>query len=170
MSYLKLFQNKMFVPRQAVLVKKGFTIIELIIVTTVSLILISLSLSTFYNVSDRQTLEKEIDYSIALIEKARLQTVNSKDNSYYSIRLSSSTITLYRSNVFSTTASSSSHYVFSPKVEISNISLTGNVSDIAFQQITGSSNATGTITFRLKNNQSASTTIRLYKTGLVEII
>lgn len=149
---------------------RGFTLVELIIVTTVSIILISLSLNTFYSVADRQVLEKEVDYAIALIEKARLQTVNSKENTYYSIRMASSSITLYRANTYSTTASSSSHYVFSPKVEVSGINLTGSVTDIAFEPITGKASATGTITFRLKQNQNSSTTIRLYKTGLVETI
>lgn len=149
---------------------RGFTLVELIIVSTISIILVSLSLTTFFSVSDRQVLEKEVDYSIALIEKARLQTVNSKDNSYYSIRISSSTITLYRANVYSATASSSSYYTYSPKIEVSNINLTNNVTDFSFEPITGKSSATGTITFRLKTGQTSSSTIRLYKTGLVETI
>lgn len=149
---------------------KAFTIVELIIVSSIALILITMSLSTFVQVSDNQALEKDVNHVVAFIEKARTQTINSKNASQYSIRFASSTVTLFSGVTYVAGASSNSVLDLSSKVEISAISLTGGVQQVSFEYITGKSNATGTIRFRLKQNPNASSTIMLYKTGLAEVI
>ena len=60
---------------------RGFSLIELIIVISIATILTSISITTFFSVSEQQLLEKDVNYAIALVEKARLQTVNAKNNS-----------------------------------------------------------------------------------------
>lgn len=147
---------------------KGFSLVELTIVIAIMAILVSISLNTFFSVSENQSLEKDVNYAISLIEKARLQTVNSKNNSPFSVRFASSTVTLYQGTTYVAGSSSNSVFTFSPKVEISSINLSQNRQAVSFELITGKANATGTIKFRLKTNQNASTTVVLYKTGLVE--
>ncbi len=149
--------------------RRGFTTMELVVVISIMLILVSISLTTFTSVSDNQSLEKDVNYAIAMIEKARLQTVNAKNNSTFSVRFASSSLVLYQGSTYVAGSSTNSTFAFSPKVEIASINLTGGRTSIGFEQITGKANATGTIQFRLKNNQNASTTVILYKTGLVEI-
>lgn len=148
--------------------QKGFSLLELVIVISIGIILTSISITTFYSVSDQQALEKDVDYTIALIEKARLQTVNAKSNSQFGVSLASSSVTLFQGTTYVAGSSTNNVFNFSPKVEISEINLSGNRQNVVFELITGKSNATGTIKFRLKAHQSASTTVVLYKTGLVE--
>jgi prepilin-type N-terminal cleavage/methylation domain-containing protein len=148
--------------------QKGFSLLELVIVISIGIILTSISITTFYSVSDQQALEKDVDYTISLIEKARLQTVNAKSNSQFGVRLASSSVTLFQGATYVAGSSTNNVFNLSPKVEISEINLSGNRQNMVFELITGKSNATGTIKFRLKANQSASTTVVLYKTGLVE--
>ena len=149
---------------------KGFSLIELIIVTTVILILSSISLSTFFNVSDNQSLSKDTEYTISLIQKARTQTINAYNNSRYSILFASSTVTLFQGTTYSSTSPSNIQFGLSSKVQISSINLTGGTQQVSFDFITGKASATGTVTFILKSNASASDTIMLYKTGLAEIL
>lgn len=149
--------------------RKGFSLIELIIVISIAMILMAISITTFFSVSDQQSLEKDVNYAIALVEKARLQTVNSKDNSQFGVRFASSSVTLFQGTTFVAGSSTNQVFNFSPKVEIFSISLSGGSQNTTFEKITGKSSATGTVRFRLKTNQSASTTVVVYKTGLVEI-
>jgi prepilin-type N-terminal cleavage/methylation domain-containing protein len=148
---------------------KGFSLIELIIVISIATILVSISITTFFNVSEQQSLEKDVNYAIAIVEKARLQTVNSKSNSQFGVRFASSSVTLFQGAAYVVGSSTNTVFSFSPKVEILSINLSGGTQNLVFEKITGKSNATGTIKFRLKTNQNASTTIAVYKTGLVEI-
>lgn len=148
--------------------KKGFSLVELIIVISIAMILTAISISTFFSVSDQQSLEKDVNYSISLVEKARLQTVNSKDNSQFGVRFSSSSVILFQGLTYVAGSSTNTVFTFSPKVEISSINLSGGVQNIIFEKITGKSSATGTVNFRLKSNQNSSTTVVVYKTGLVE--
>ncbi|MCF7865547.1 MAG: prepilin-type N-terminal cleavage/methylation domain-containing protein [Candidatus Pacebacteria bacterium] len=148
---------------------KGFSLLELTVVVAIVLILTSISLSTFYNVANNQALNKDVNYVVALIEKARIQTVNAQNNSRYSIKFASSSVTLFQGTTYSSNSVSNIKFDFSPKVEISAINLSGNTQQASFEFITGKSSATGTISFRLKQNINASSTIILYKTGLAEI-
>ncbi len=149
--------------------KKGFSLLELIIVISISMILGVISISTFYSVSEQQSLEKDVNYAIALVEKARLQTVNAKSNSQFGVRFASSSVTLFQGSSYVAGSSTNTMFNFSPKVEISAINLSGGTQNLVFELITGKANATGTVTFRLKTKPSASTTVIMYKTGLVEI-
>lgn len=149
--------------------QRGFSLIELIIVISISMILTAISITTFFSVSEQQSLEKDVNYAIALVEKARLQTVNAKDNSQFGVRFASSSVTLFQGTAYVAGSSTNTIFSLSPKVEIASINLSGGTQNTVFEKITGKSNATGTIKFRLKTNQSASTTIVVYKTGLVEI-
>lgn len=147
----------------------GFSLIELTVVVAIALILSSISLSTFFNVSSNQSLSKDVNYTVALIQKARIQTVNAMNNSRYSVRFASSSVVLFQGTTYNAASSTNVKFDLSSKVEISSINLTGGAQQASFEYITGKSDATGTISFRLKQNTSASSTIILYKTGLAEI-
>jgi prepilin-type N-terminal cleavage/methylation domain-containing protein len=149
---------------------KGFSLLEITIVTAIALILASLSLSTFFTVSDNQALTKNVEYTISLIQQARTQTLNALNNSRYSVLFASSSVTLFQGTTYSSTSASNIKFDLSSKVQMSSINLTGGVQQVSFDFITGKANATGTISFQLKNNTNASSTIILYKTGLAEIL
>lgn len=148
---------------------RGFSLIELLIVCSITGILVSMSISTFVNVSNNQSLEKDVNYVVSLIEKARTQTINAKSNSRYGVQFSSSTVTLFQGTTYNAASSSNSVFALSSKVEIASISLTGGTKQAAFEFITGKSSATGTVTFWLKQDHSASSTVVLYKSGFAEI-
>lgn len=169
MHCLSRLSNKMTRHGSRECLARGFSLIELIIVISVAMILATISITTFFSVSEQQSLEKDVNYAIALVEKARLQTVNAKDNSQFGVRFASSSVILFQGTTYSAGSSTNTVFNFSPKVEIASINLSGGTQNTVFEKITGKSNATGTVKFRLKTNQSASTTIVVYKTGLVEI-
>lgn len=149
---------------------KGFSLLEVTIVIAIALILASLSLSTFFTVSDNQALTKNVEYTISLIQQARTQTLNAFNSSRYSVMFASSSVTLFQGTTYSSTSPSNVVFNLSSKVQISAINLTGGTRQVSFDFITGKTNATGTISFQLKNSTNSSSTVILYKTGLAEIL
>lgn len=148
---------------------KAFSLLEVTIVTAIALMLASLSLSTFFTVSDNQALTKNVEYTISLIQQARTQTLNAQNSSRYSILFASSSVTLFKGITYSSTSPSNIQFNLSQKVRISSINLTGGTKQVSFDFITGKANATGTVSFILNNDPKASSTIILYRTGLAEI-
>lgn len=149
--------------------ERGFSVIELLIVCGITAMLATLSISTFVNVSNSQSLEKDVNYVVSLIEKARTQTINAKNNSQYGIQFGTSTVALFQGTTYNAASSSNSVFALSSKVEISSKSLAAGKDQVVFDFITGKASATGTVTFWLKQDHSASSTIVLYRSGFAEI-
>lgn len=147
----------------------GFSVVELLIVIAISLGIGSVAFFSYNTFSGYQTLEKQTDTAHSYIEKARLQALNSKNFSEYGIKFSSSTITLFEGDVYSAVATSNIVYTLSSRITVNSISLTGNATELYFKNVTGEPSATGTIVFKL-NNATSTKTIRLYGTGLSEVI
>lgn len=147
--------------------KKGFTLIEMVLAIGITAVIVTLTVSSFTELSNFQSIDKDSDVVLSYLEKARTQTINSKNFSEYGVRFATTSITLFPGTAYTST-SSNIVYNLSTKVKISSISLSGGVTDVYFNKVTGESSATGTITFQL---QTASTTkkIIIYGTGLSEI-
>lgn len=165
-TYKPVGKNKLF--QQGF--SRGFSLIEMIIVFGIVALIAQISISTFVNVSNNQSLEKDVNYAVSMIERARTQTINAKNNSQFGIKFASSTITLFQGTTYNANSASNTVFALSSKVEIAAINLTGGVSQATFEFITGKSNATGTVKFRLKQDANSSSTIMLHKTGFAEIL
>ncbi len=151
--------------------KKGYTLIELMLVVAISLIILTLTISTFAGFSSLQSLDKDTEVIAGYIQKARSQTINSKDNSEFGIKIASTTITLFEGTSYTAGAASNTVYTLSPKVSLSSnqMKTAGSiVTSFYFQQISGKPTATGTIQYKLTNDPSNTRTITIYGSGLIE--
>jgi prepilin-type N-terminal cleavage/methylation domain-containing protein len=148
--------------------KSGFSVIELLIVIAITLSISAVTYFSYSAFSGYQTLEKQTDVAHSMIEKARLQALNSKDFSEFGIKFASSSVTLFQGVVYSPSATSNQMYSLTSRIQISSISLTGNVSEMYFNNVTGEPSATGTITFML-NNATSTKVITIFGTGLSEV-
>lgn len=149
--------------------RKGFSAAELIVIIALSALIFTLTYTTFASFSNMQALEKDTDVMISYIQKARNQTINSRNGNEYGVRFASTSVTLFEGTVYSASATTSQVYTFSPKTQLSAISLTGGTTSVYFEQLTGKPSATGTILFYSKANASTTRRIYLYGSGLTEI-
>jgi prepilin-type N-terminal cleavage/methylation domain-containing protein len=148
---------------------KGFTLVEILVVLGIALVVSSISMTALSSLSSYQSLDKDTDVSLSYVEKAREQTIESKNFSSFGVHFSSSSVSLFQGTTYSASASTTMVYNLSSKVNISSISLTGGVSDIYFNKISGEPSATGTISFQNKPSASTTKKIVVYGTGLAEI-
>ncbi|MES3005699.1 MAG: hypothetical protein V4664_02005 [Patescibacteria group bacterium] len=154
--------------KQQFLKKRGFSLIELVIIIGMTAIIGTMTLFAFRGFSDYQILDKQTDTIQSYIDKARVEAMNSKSFSNFGIRFATSTITLFQGSTYAASTSNFS-YNFPSSVQISSILLTGGVTDIYFKNVTGEPNATGTITLRLASTPSSTKSIIIYGTGLSEV-
>jgi prepilin-type N-terminal cleavage/methylation domain-containing protein len=146
--------------------KKGFTLIEIMIIIVITAVLTGVIFYTFYNLLADQSLKKDFSSVVALVERAKSMSLNSKNNNSFGVHFTSSSTILFSGGAYSST-STLEIYNLNSRTNISNISL-GGISDIKFEKITGYANATGTVSLSLKNNASSTMTMTFFKTGIIQ--
>lgn len=154
--------------KQVLLRKKGFSLVELVIIIAMTAVIAAVVFFSFRGFTNYQVLDKETDIVQSYVDKARVEALNSKSFADFGIRFASTSVTLFQGSAY--VASTSNLVRNLPSgVRISTISLTGGVSDMYFNNVTGEPNATGTITFQLTSTPSTTKSIVIYGTGLSEV-
>ncbi len=136
---------------------KGFTFLQTIISIALLASISTLVMVSFNALSNKQALEKQIDYIKSTITKVRNDALNSKNGTDQSIRFASTSI-VYDGKTIDL------------ENGISLFSYTTGTSTIYFYRLTGFTNATGTLTYRLQKNGKiiATSTITINNLGIVE--
>ena len=148
--------------------RSGFTLVELLISIAIMAILLKISLSVFYSITRQQSLDKDVETAYSYLLRARNQTINGEGGSNYGVRFASTSISLFSGSVYNP-ANVSSTYSFLNKSYTLSVNLTGNVSDVYFQKISGSPSATGTIIFRNLSDSTVQKMMTIHGSGLVEV-
>ncbi|MFA5934901.1 MAG: type II secretion system protein [Candidatus Paceibacterota bacterium] len=143
----------------------GFSFVEIITVLAIIATLSTIVVMSFSDAGSKQALEKTTISIISILNEAKSMSISSKDFSGYGVRIESNKLTSFKG----TYGTENKVYNVSNLVSISDISIEGG-SDVVFKKISGSTNATGTITISINNNLAESNTIKISKTGLVEKI
>lgn len=146
----------------------GFTAIEVLIAIVISGIFVMLSVSVFSNLSNNQSLDKETNLSLSLIEKARMKTINSSNLSEYGVKFASTSVTIFPGTIYTSANASNTVYSLGGKAYIYDISLSNGTTTFYFNKLTGKPSATGTITFRLTGTTTEKI-ILINSAGLAEI-
>lgn len=147
---------------------KGFTLVETLIAIGILVLLGGLTSAAFYNKFRTVTVDKDVQNVLAYLDKARNQSLSSVNSSSFGVKFSSSTVYFFKG----TTSNSSTNQASRPLssgVTISPLALTGGVTEVYFNRLTGEPSATGTITFSSANGSSFNKTIVIRSTGLAEV-
>ncbi len=150
--------------------KRGFTLIELMVVIALSAVILTLTIATFASFSDFQSVDKDAETVASYLLKAKNETTNAKSSKQYGVKFASSSITFFEGTAYSASAPSNVVYTVSKKTEMSSASLTGGATAVYFQRVSGKPSATGTITYRLRSKPSITRSIVIYGSGLIESI
>lgn len=144
----------------------GFSAIEFLIALSVLAILtmiIFVSMSSFRNSKALQMVSEDI---LSLVDEARGDTLSAKDGYTYGVHFESAKIVLFRGTVYSSSDVSNKTADVDGAVDVYNISLAGGGQNVLFQRLTGKTGQNGTVTIRLKSDNSKTKTIVIETSGV----
>jgi prepilin-type N-terminal cleavage/methylation domain-containing protein len=149
--------------------KKGFTLLEILLVLALMSLLITVLYTSFSKINGNQALDKDAKQVAALIEDARSRTLFSKNDTQYGVHFETTQVTLFSGATYSSTSPSNELVKLNNLVNIYNINLTGGGSDMIFDRLTGNTSQPGVISFYLVTGTSSKAYLTVAGTGLVEI-
>ncbi len=149
---------------------KGLTLIELLIVTTILLILAGIIISSLPRFQSAVELQSSVEQGMSFLLEAKSQTLSSQGGSSYGVHFEANRIVLFKGAVFVDGNPDNRVSFLSSHIEISEISLNGGGPDVVFKKLTGSSDQYGFITFRLTTDPAKSRTIRILPQGVVTML
>lgn len=147
--------------------RKGFTLIEVLIVVAIIGVLSMIGANAFKKTSESENLNQQSAVALGMVEEARNNALASLNDSEYGIRFASTSVTLFRGKVYSV-SSSNKIYTYTNGVYSAPISIVGG-NDIYFNRISGEPSATGTITFKTSTNGALSKIMTISGTGIIQI-
>lgn len=147
--------------------QKGFTILELLIVVSIIAVLatiITLSFSSFRNSSALQTASEN---AISVLNKARSNTIASKDGYQYGVHFDTNSLTIFRGGSFTSGDSNNEVYALDMAIQVSATSFVGGGADVIFQKFTGKTDQYGMATLQVISEPAKVVVISIEQTGVV---
>ncbi len=149
--------------------KSGFTLIEMLLVITITTILGTMAFASFGRLVNYTSIEGQAESIRSHIERARIFTLASKNNSAFGVLFSTTSVRVFQGTSFVSASSSDQVYVIDSNESIININFANNSNTIYFNKITGEPSATGTITVTSTKNSLDQQKVVIYQTGIVDI-
>jgi len=140
----------------------GFSFVEMLVVLAILTMLISIIVSSFSKVGGSESLEVTLTSVISVLNEAKSQAVSSRDASDYGVRILNNKLISFKN----------SYGTLNKELNVSNLvaisTSTGVGIDVIFNNVSGNTTASGTITITVLNDPSKNGTIRIYSTGVIE--
>jgi len=149
--------------------KQGFTLIEIIIVMFVMVFLISTSIVSYRFFEKSTELEKTSQDIISTLKLAQTKTTSSEEASQYGVHFENNKYTLFKGDAYQAGLESNKIYNIPNRLEIYDISLTGEGSDVIFKRISGKTEQNGNISIRIISNTSKIKTVNIITSGVIEL-
>lgn len=149
--------------------RRGFSIIEMLVVVAIIAILAVLSYQTFFDTNRMQALEKDRDIVLSTLERARSLTLSSSEDRQYGVHIESDRIVLFPGDSYNAVDPENMAESLNRLVTIASSSIKGGGSDVVFERLTGKTQDSGTIGISLIADPSREHVIIISDTGLVEI-
>jgi len=147
--------------------RRGITLIEILIVLAGMGILFAIIVPQFSQIRENQVLKTAVADVLSTVDKARSQTLASKDSSEYGVHFQSDKVIIFKGIIFSDIDPNNVITDIILPANISNVTL-GGISDVSgdmyFNRIYGAPNTNGTITI---SSPSSSRIITIYQSGSV---
>jgi prepilin-type N-terminal cleavage/methylation domain-containing protein len=147
--------------------RKGFTLIEVMIVAVIIFILTGIVLTTFVTYNKTQALDKDTETIVETLRQARSLTLASKNAAAYGVHFASSTVTLFTGPTYS--LSNTSNQVFNLQTSdiVVDLNLVNESTNVIFNKLTGETNQSGTVIIS-SAVLSKTKTVTIYKTGTIQ--
>lgn len=149
-------------------IKKGFTVIEILIVITIIGIILSIVISSSSQIS-RYTLQKTSESVASILEKAHSRAQNSYNGVKHSVLIASTSATLFEGTSYSANAPTNEVINYDSGINVIHTSINGGGGTITFDKVKGTTNNYGLIKFAVTNATTSSSTIIIGETGIIQI-
>lgn len=144
--------------------RQGFTLVELLVVATISFGIAALFLSPFRALRERGVLDSSAEQVIGAVEQAREFTLSGKSGLSQGIHVASSTITIFPGTVYVPGSAGNTVIELSPLIILTGVPST----DMVFQKGTGKPGEQHTLTIALSADATQNRTVTVYVTGAIK--
>jgi type II secretory pathway pseudopilin PulG len=146
---------------------KGITILEIIVIISILMILTTASVSNLSTYRSKQVLNGESAQVLSILNKARSQTLASKSQLSYGVRIEADRVTFYPGPTFASVPASHEEYILHHTLGITDIALNGGGSDVLFDRLTGEAPAYGTFRISFTEDATQYHIISISQTGFI---
>jgi len=126
--------------------KKGFTMMELLIAIAIAGVLTAVVLASLSSFRSNQSVKTETEAIVSILKEAQSKSLASEDSSQYGVHLDtppSTRYVLFKGTTFSEGNPNNEVYNMPSGVEIKLLGLTGGAQDIVFERLTGGTSQDG---------------------------
>ncbi len=134
--------------------RKGFSLIEILIVIAVLAVVGAVVLPQFAKIKENQVLKSAVQETLSSLDKARANTLASLNSYTYGIHFQSDRVIIFRGTTYSSGDSNNETVSIVSPAAISDVTLSGvsgTSGDVYFTRLTGAPSKTGTITIATPN-------------------
>lgn len=131
--------------------KKGFTLVEMLIILAILTILIIVALPSFTTMRNNQILKTTASEVFSALDKAKSQALSSVNSSEYGVHFETNKIVIFKGTIYLSLDPNNEDILISSGASISNINLTGGAIDLYFDRLSGAPNKTGTVTISVSS-------------------
>jgi len=148
--------------------RKGFTLLEVMIVVAIIMIIAFLSIPAFSRLRSAALLDQAHADSLSALSEARSLTLSSKGGTNYGVHFETTKVVRFTGTTYATTSASNVAYQFDPRVRIRQISLSAAGPDLYFKRLTGEASKTGTVVLEVVADSSRRATTTISASGIIE--
>ncbi len=149
--------------------KKGFTLIEIVIVVAILTILTAIIVNSFSLFNKKVTLSRDAEKIVSMLYQARTNTIASKNDVQYGVHFEVDRAIIFSGASYSSGATDNDIFFLKTFESLSNISLAGTSDDVIFDRITGATSNFGSITISTTGAGATSRVIFVSANGLVNL-
>jgi type II secretory pathway pseudopilin PulG len=147
--------------------KKGFSLIEMLVIIGILVILISMSASALLLFRKESDLSNNAEEIVSALRRAQNKSLASEAGGHYGVYFNSSQYILFKGEDYVSRDSSFDEINELPNnIEIYEIDLAGG-NEIVFDRITGITNRSGNVSLRLKDNPAKTESVYIDGSGRV---
>ncbi len=149
-------------------IPKGFTLLETMMVISLTLILATISIVALGDFGNRSGQHEAAQIILGVLEDAHARTLASQNDTFYGVHFDTTQVVLFTGGTYTAGESTNETYTLPSKTSITTIGLGGS-SEVLFARLSGEATPSGTITVALTETPTQSKMITIYQSGLTEV-
>lgn len=149
--------------------KRGYTILEIVIVCGLMVLVASISMNYLSSLLYKQRVEKDAESAYSYLQRARNQTLVGEADSQYGVAFSSTSITLFSGTTYTAGDPNVVTFTLLNNSVFQNVNLSNGANQVYFKKLSGKPSATGTVEVVSKSNPEIKEVITIHASGLTEV-